>query len=108
MNPHVATVKESTDNPLRKPVNTLAIVPTKSSKITVLARKAYNVLLFIAQEQGLEHEVFRAPLQRILRGIDFNSNAKEIVKQHLRSMVSTTVEWQSPTAGEGEAWNVRG
>ena len=28
------------ENPLRKPVNTLAIVPTKSSKITVLARKA--------------------------------------------------------------------
>ena len=38
------------ENPLRKPVNTLAIVPTKSSKITVLARKAYNVLLYIAQE----------------------------------------------------------
>ena len=96
------------ENPLRKPVNTLAIVPTKSSKITVLARKAYNVLLHIAQEQGIEQEVFRAPLQSILRGVDFNSNAREIVKQHLRAMVSTTVEWQSPTAGEGEAWNVAG
>lgn len=95
-------------NPLRKPVNTLAIVPTKSSKITVLARKAYNVLLYIAQEQGIDQDVFRAPLQNILRGVDFNSNAREIVKQHLRSMVSTTVEWQSPTAGEGEAWNVAG
>jgi len=100
--------KEHQENPLRKPVNTLAIVPTKSSKITVLARKAYNVLLYIAQEQGIEHEVFRAPLQSILRGVDFNSNAREIVKQHLRAMVSTTVEWQSPTAGEGEAWNVAG
>lgn len=99
---------EPTDNPLRKPVNTLAIVPTKSSKITVLARKAYNVLLYIAQEQGIEQEVFRAPLQSILRGVDFNSNAREIVKQHLRAMVSTTVEWQSPTAGEGDAWNVAG
>ncbi len=96
------------DSPLRKPVNTLAIVPTKSSKITVLARKAYNVLLYIAQEQGIDQEVFKAPLQSILRGVDFNSNAREIVKQHLRSMVSTTVEWQSPTAGEGEAWNVAG
>ena len=96
------------ENPLRKPVNTLAIVPTKSSKITVLARKAYNVLLYIAQEQGIDQEVFRAPLQSILRGVDFNSNAREIVKQHLRAMVSTTVEWQSPTAGEGEAWNVAG
>ena len=91
------------ESPLRKPVNTLAIVPTKSSKITVLARKAYNVLLYIAQEQGIEQEVCRAPLQSILRGVDFNSNAREIVKQHLRAMVSTTVEWQSPTAGEGEA-----
>ena len=96
------------DSPLRKPVNTLAIVPTKSSKITVLARKAYNVLLYIAQEQGIDQDVFRAPLQSILRGVDFNSNAREIVKQHLRAMVSTTVEWQSPTAGEGEAWNVAG
>ena len=100
--------KELTENPLRKPVNTLAIVPTKSSKITVLARKAYSVLRYIAQEQGIDQEVFRAPLQSILRGVDFNSNAREIVKQHLRAMVSTTVEWQSPTAGEGEAWNVAG
>ena len=59
--------KDLTENPLRKPVNTLAIVPTKSSKITVLARKAYNVLLYIAQEQGIDQEVFRAPLQSILR-----------------------------------------
>lgn len=103
-----ASQRELIENPLRKPVNTLAIVPTKTSKITVLARKAYNVLLYIAQEQGIEHEVFRAPLQSILRGVDFNSNAREIVKAHLRAMVSTTVEWQSPTAGEGEAWNVAG
>jgi len=101
-----ATQKDAIDSPLRKPVNTLAIIPTKSSKITVLARKAYNVLLYIAQEQGIDQAVFRAPLQSILRGVDFNSHAREIVKQHLRSMVSTTVEWQSPTSGEGEAWNV--
>ena len=104
----LASAKEHSEKPLRKPVNTLAIVPTKSSKITVLARKAYNVLLYLAQNQGIEQDVFRAPLQSILRGVDFNSNAREIVKQHLRAMVSTLVEWQSPTVGEGEAWNVAG
>jgi hypothetical protein len=108
MSRQITKPKEVLENPLRKPVNTLAIVPMKSSKITVLARKAYNVLLYIAQEQGIERDVFRAPLQSILRGVDFNSHAREIVKQHLRSMVSTTVEWQSPTAGEGETWNVAG
>lgn len=92
---------------LRKPVNTLAIAP-KSARITSLGRKAYNVLLFEAQDQGLDNEVYRAPLERIVRGIDFDSNDHGLIKKHLRAMVSTTVEWQSPTTGEGAAWNVSG
>ena len=92
---------------LRKPVNTLAIVP-KSARITTLGRKSYNVLLFEAQEQGLDKDVFRAPLERIIKGVDFDSNDHALVKKHLRAMVSTTVEWQSPTTGEGSSWNVSG
>jgi hypothetical protein len=92
---------------LRKPVNTLAIVP-KSTRITALARKAYNVLLFEAQEQGLENNVFRAPLERIIKTVDFDSHDHALVKKHLRAMVATTVEWQSPTTGEGSSWNVSG
>jgi hypothetical protein len=93
--------------PLRKPVNTLAIVP-KSARITSLGRKSYNVLLYEAQEQGLDKEIFRAPLERVVRGVDFDSNDHALIKKHLRAMVSTTVEWQSPTTGEGAAWNVSG
>lgn len=92
---------------LRKPVNTLAIVP-KTGRITTLARKSYNVLLYEAQDQGLEQDVFRAPLDRVMVGVDFNSNDHALVKKHLRAMVSTTVEWQSPTTGEGSVWNVSG
>lgn len=92
---------------LRKPVNTLAIVP-KSTRITSLGRKTYNVLLYEAQDQGLEKDVFRAPLERLVKGIDFDSNDHALIKKHLRAMVSTTVEWQSPTTGEGVAWNVSG
>ena len=92
---------------LRKPVNTLAIVP-KSHKITSLGRKSYNVLLHEAQEQGLENDVFRMPLERIVRNVGFDSNDQELIKKHLRAMVSTTVEWQSPTTGEGLSWNISG
>jgi hypothetical protein len=92
---------------VRKPVNTLAIVP-KSARITSLGRKSYNVLLHEAQVQGLDKDVFRAPLERIVRGVDFDSNDHALIKKHLRAMVSTTVEWQSPTTGEGTAWNVSG
>lgn len=92
---------------LRKPVNTLAIVP-KSARITSLGRKTYNVLLYAAQDQGLEKDVYAAPLERIVKGIGFDSNDHALIKKHLRAMVSTTVEWQSPTTGEGSAWNVSG
>jgi len=92
---------------VRKPVNTLAIVP-KTTRITSLGRKAYNVLLHEAQEAGLDRDVFRAPLERIVKGVDFDSNDHALIKKHLRAMVSTTVEWQSPTSGEGSDWNVSG
>ncbi len=92
---------------VRKPVNTLAIVP-KSARITSLGRKTYNVLLYEAQSQGMENDFYRAPLERLVKGIDFDSNDHGLIKKHLRAMVSTTVEWQSPTTGEGSAWNISG
>lgn len=92
---------------VRKPVNTLAIVP-KSARITSLGRKTYNVLLYEAQNQGMEKDFYRAPLERLVKGVDFDSNDHGLIKKHLRAMVSTTVEWQSPTTGEGTAWNISG
>jgi len=97
---HFATL-----DPLKKPVNTLAIVP-QNRKITALGRKAYNVMLNIAQSQGVEKETYRAPLSEIVSGIDYGSNDMELIKKHLRSMASTIVEWQSPTTGEGSKWTV--
>jgi hypothetical protein len=92
---------------LRKAVNTLAIIP-KSTRITTLGRKSYNVLLYHAQEQGLERDTFRVPLDTVIQGLAFDSNDHALIKRHLRAMVSTTVEWQSPTTGEGSSWNVSG
>lgn len=93
------------DHLLRKPVNTLAIVP-KSEKITVTARKIYNVMLQYAQRQGVEKDRYRARLAEIAIGIDFNSNNTEIIKQYFRQMATTGVEWQSPTTGEGARWSI--
>lgn len=92
---------------LRKPVNTLAIVP-QSKKITPLFRKAYNVMLFLAQEQGIEKDVYRAPLSEVLSGLDFDSHDTALVKKHFRAMATTAVEWQSPTTGEGANWAISG
>lgn len=66
------------------------------------------MLLYLAQGQGLERETFRAALTDIVKGLDYNSGDMKIIKTHLRSMVSTLVEWQSPTAGEWQSWDVCG
>lgn len=97
--------KLKVSDPLKKPVNTLAIVP-QSHKITVLGRKAYNVMLSIAQNQGIEKESYRAALAEIVSGIDYGSNDTDLIKKHLRAMASTVVEWRSPTTGEGASWTV--
>jgi len=94
-------------DPLRKPVNTLAIVP-QSKRITPLARKAYNVMLHMAQAQGIERPAYRALVADVIAGLDFDSNDTQLIKKHLRSMAATTVEWQSPTTGEGSSWTVSG
>ena len=93
--------------PLLKPVFSLALVP-QNNKITALGRRTWNVLLYLAQGQGLERETFRAALTDIVKGLDYNSGDMKIIKTHLRSMVSTLVEWQSPTAGEWQTWDVCG
>ncbi len=90
---------------LRKPVNTLAIVP-KSERITLTARKIYNVMLHHAQRQGVGQDVYRVQFKAIATGIDFHSNNTEVIKQYFRQMATTGVEWQSPTTGEGVAWSV--
>lgn len=94
-------------DPLRKPVNTLAIVP-QSKRITPLARKAYNVMLHMAQAQGIERPTYRSLVSEVIAGLDFDSNDTQLIKKHLRSMAATTVEWQSPTTGEGSSWTVSG
>jgi hypothetical protein len=98
-------VRLEPDFPLRKPVNTLAIVP-KSEKITVTARKIYNVMLHYAQRQGVGKDRYQVRLAEIATGIDFNSNNTELIKQYFRQMATTGVEWQSPTTGEGARWSV--
>ena len=93
------------DAPLKKAVDALAIVPTKD-KITVLARKVYNVMMHETQKQGVEQDIYRMRLKDLVTGLDFNSNNTEILKEHLRQMATTPVEWQSPSKGDGAKWGV--
>ena len=93
--------------PLKKPVEALAIVP-KADKVSVVARKLYNVMMHEAQRLGDAHEVYRMRLRDVAGGIEFTSTNTEALKEHFRKMATTPVEWQSPKAEEGEGgkWGV--
>lgn len=98
------------DVDLKKPVTALAIT-AKSQRISALARKTYNVLLHLSQndkEAGHDREVHTAPLSDIVHLLEYDSNDLNLIKKHLKSMISTVVEWQSPTTGEGTDWEACG
>ena len=91
---------------IKKPVSTLAIVPT-SGAITRVARQAYTIMLMLAKEQGAEDAktgLFSAPVNTIIKGFDGNIGTKVRLKADLKSMVSHVVEWQSPSEGEITEW----
>jgi hypothetical protein len=91
---------------LKKPVDTIAIVP-QTTKISPLVRKLYNVLMHHAQVQG-EQRVYEARFRDVINVLDFNSNNTEVIKEYCRAMVTTRVEWQSPTSAESTRWGVSG
>lgn len=100
-----AVVEAKPSARLRKPVDMLAIVAQKQ-RITLVSRLSYNVLMWLAQRQGGNEEVFRAPLKDLLEKLQFKSHNTEVIKNYMREMVTTKVEWRSPTEGEGARWGV--
>ena len=98
------------DAHFKKPVSSLAITAT-NQRISALARKTYNVLLHISQndrEAGHDREIHTAPLSEIVNLLEYDSNDMMLIKKHLKSMISTVVEWNSPTTGEGADWEACG
>lgn len=103
-------VPASTGNVLKKPVDTLAMAPSEGGSITVVERKLYFTLMWFAQRQGWQvgQDSFTAPLAEVLKKMNYNSRNTKLIRDALISMITTPVQWQSPTAGEGSNWGVSG
>ena len=89
---------------LHKSVIALAIVPANRS-LTVTGRKAYSVMLHLAQMQaGSAGEGadggFSAPLNSILRGFGATNSISNDAKKYIDQMVSTKVEWRPLSKAE--------
>ncbi len=79
---------------LRKAHEAISIKPT-SGKMTFLSRKIFNALLYHAQRQGVL-DIYRVPLSELTASVDYDSKDTQLLRDHLRRMVETTVEWHDP------------
>ncbi|HOX69209.1 MAG TPA: replication initiation protein [Burkholderiaceae bacterium] len=96
---------EVDDEHLLKHVNAIALMPVPGGRrISQLGRRLFNVLLHRAQETG-EQDEYQARLYEIVDDAGYNSNDTAPIRKILRELMSTTVEWQSPTNGEIETWD---
>ncbi|MBK5204788.1 MAG: RepB family plasmid replication initiator protein [Polaromonas sp.] len=92
------------DEYLLKHVNAVALMPVRGARrITLLGRRLFNVLLHRAQEDG-EQDEYQARMHEITSDADYDSNDLAPIRKILRELMSTTVEWQSPSNGEIETW----
>ncbi len=77
---------------LFKAQQAIAIVPASGSRITLLMRRFFNVLLRHAQNVG-HSEIYCIPFSEAISEGGFSGNNVEIAKEALRAMAKTTVEW---------------
>ena len=96
---------DADDEFLLKHVNAVALMPVPGGRrISLLGRRLFNVLLYRAQDCG-ERDEYEARMHEIVNDAGYNSNDTAPIRKILRELMSTTVEWQSPTNGEIETWD---
>lgn len=85
---------------LSKSVFALAIEPLTMA-LTVTGRKAYDVMLWLAQRQAAAADGgYTSPVSAILRGYGSNTKASDRVQRYIEQMVQTTVVWRPLSASE--------
>lgn len=90
---------------LRRPNQTIAILP-KSGKITAVMRRLFISMLYFSQEDG-KQDVYQRTLGQLMRKANYTSRNTADIKDQLRAMQGNQVEWNSQNDGETR-WGVSG
>lgn len=80
----------------------IAIRPIKGG-IGLVSRRIYNALLYHAQQQGQGKASYSVPLAELVKDARFNSKDTTQLKDYIREMQTTLIEWRSQGEGE-ERW----
>jgi hypothetical protein len=84
---------------VQKANESIAIRP-KKGRLTLLSRRIYNALLYHAQLQGVDERQYTIPLATLVGDAHFNSRNVALLKEHIREMQTTLIEWNTVAGGE--------
>lgn len=90
----------SQDEALVQKANESIAIRPKKGRLTLLSRRIYNALLYNAQQQGVDEQQYTLPLTTLIGDAHFNSRNVALLKEHIREMQTTLIEWNSVGTGE--------
>ena len=76
------------------------------SKISLLQRRAWNVLLANAYNDLPDKDIYSVSMVELAAKLGFNSGNRNYLKEVLRSLVDCTVEWNVLDKDKEEEWGV--
>jgi len=81
-------------------------IGSSDGDISLVQRKAYNVLLAHAYDNLPQKTSHRMPISDLCRYLNFDSNNTQHLKTALRGLVRTHVEWNILGADRQQVWGV--
>lgn len=76
------------------------------SKITLLQRRAWNVLLANAYDELPDKDIHRVSVVELAQSLGFNSHNQDHLKETLAALVDCTVKWNVLGKDKKERWGV--
>src|SRR5262245_60469375 len=89
---------------LRKPERML-VMRSATLSLRLLTRKMMNAMLHVAQRQGIARQTYTYPLNQLAKLIDYNSKDNQPLKESIKEMQRTLIEWESPVGRDGAVWS---
>lgn len=93
---------ETAQHIVKRPNETIGIVPAGKQRITHLVRRLYSVILLFSQQQG-EQEEYSAVLSEMLEAANSSGSNRTQVKAILREIRAIGVDW-NVRDGDREIW----
>ena len=78
---------------IKQPLQAVGFIPVEGV-VTPLMKKSMVAFVHEMQQNGKDQETYRAPLQTVAATTRFTSRNMEVLREAIRRLVSTRVEWQ--------------